>query len=215
MRADEEEGFRKYTLNFNLARRLVQNHGGKCPIAQMIGKIRSSHTSVNYIIQKCSSKLYFVRVLGAIAKSHIWMWLDSWFLPGIKGDLWKPWPCLNTNWAVSFLWAVVTKKKADSQWERIGLECSHAILPALRRCPACLEILDTQCSHILPLTLTGCQYFWKTSLRASDERCFFWPVSSTNEKKENGLLQSFFSKMYAQFKQIHPVSLQLWVPDHS
>lgn len=84
------------------------------------------------------------------------------------------------------------KKKADSQWERIGLECSHVILPALRRCPACLEILDTQCSHILPLMLTGCQYFCKTSLRASDERCFFWPVSSTNEKKENGLLQSFF-----------------------
>lgn len=71
MTADVEEGFRKYTLNFNLASRLVQNRRGKCPIAQMIGEIRSSHTSVNCIIQKCSSKLCFVRVFGAIAKSHI------------------------------------------------------------------------------------------------------------------------------------------------
>lgn len=65
--------------NFNLASLFLQNPEGVQfgPIAKMIGERRSSFASVNNTMQKRSPNLCFVRLIGAVAETYIWMRLDS------------------------------------------------------------------------------------------------------------------------------------------
>lgn len=75
-------------------------------------------------------------------------------------------------------------ERADSQQESLRLEGSHAILPALWRCPSWRSWTPHTPPQTPPLTLTGRWCFWQPDLKAADEKSFFWPVSSINEKKE-------------------------------
>lgn len=71
-------------------------------------------------------------------------------------------------------------ERADSQWESTRRVGSHAILPAL----CSWGSWAPPAPQTPPLARAGRWYFWKPDLKAEDEKCFFWPVSSTSEKKE-------------------------------